>query len=351
MNLSERSIKLLSCLGKNPLGTNKELSKACGISPYLFKKHLRALYASKIVLGVSAQINRFAIGLMPVIATAEVNPDKLRKYERVLDIHPYTTYRMRCFGKDFNSFSIFEIPIHTTGLLRELFEWLSEKGLVSSSVLLFPSSKPFTTEIDFKYYDLEAEWSFDWKKWGLSILDLNVEPLDIVPDSVLYRLDEADMRILRQLSKDARRKKRDIAIESGVEPYHYSRRRKILEQLGVIEGYRIMAGMHLLQLASHVIISGHGSTEAMSRIASAVKLLPFQSYFFPTWNGFILYIITTALDLPVLLTSLRQYCDDIDVSLGDYRSTFRYWFYDLPFNDMKWQDDECLLTSLQKEIL
>ncbi len=156
---------------------------------------------------------------------------------------------------------------------------------------------------------------------------------------MLQRLDETDMSILRQLSKNAKRKNKDIAEVLGVEPYHLSRRRKALERMKVIKYYRVLVGNQLLQITSHAVLRCKASNGEISRVAAAVKQLPFQSTFIPLIDVFILYTTTTPLAFPVLVTALRKQCSSMEFMWCDYRSGYRYWFYDEPFKNRRWKAD------------
>jgi len=336
MELNARALKILTTLGQDPTCTNQELAKACGISPVSAKKHLAALFANRVVLGVSSQVDNFAVGLKPIIVMAEVGPENWKTYEKSLDIHPYTKYRIRCFGNCIGIFSLFAIPPHSDQRIIGFLERMKEKQIVQEYKLVTPITNIVTVETNFDYYDPEKEWLFDWKKWEKSLVNTEPQSLNGPARSVLHRLDSADMRILRQLSKDSRRKSRKIAEDAEVEPYHLSRRRKVMEKLGVIQGYRVLAGMHLLQLTSHAIIKCKCSIDTTYKVAAAVKLLPFQSTFIQTLEGFVLYTTTTAIDFPILATILLEQCDSAEISWCDYRSSFRYWFYDKPYADGEW---------------
>ncbi len=234
-------------------------------------------------------------------------------------------------------------------------ERLEEREIVREYKLVTPIMNILTVETNFDYYDPEKEWLFDWDQWEKALVNIEPQSLDRPNRSVLHRLDSADMRILRQLSKDSRRKSREIAAEAGVEPYHLSRRRKVMEKIGVIQGYRVLAGMHLLQLTSHAIIKCKCPVDTTYRVAAAVKMLPFQSTFIQTLEGFVLYTTTTAIDFPILVTILLEQCDSAEISWCDYRSSFRYWFYDKPFKDGEWNDDhdymvETVVSELEEYI-
>jgi DNA-binding Lrp family transcriptional regulator len=300
---------------------------------------METLYAKEIVYGVSAQINNFTVGLEPLIVMTKVGPENWMTFEKGLDLHPYTKYRIRCFGTCIGIFSIFAIPTHTTPTLLEFFDRLRKEGIIQGYKTINTLTNVLTVETDFSYYNPQEKWTFNWAEWKETLGNIEPERLNSPPQSVLHRLDKADMRILRQLSRDSKRKYKDVAADAEVEPYHLSRRKKAMEKKGVIQGYRVVAGMHLLQLTSHTILNCKCPTETTQRVAAAVKLLPFQSTFIQTLEGFVLYTTTTAIDFPPLVTTLLEECESVEIHWCDYRSSMRYWFHDEPFQDGKWQDD------------
>ena len=149
MELNSRALKILTTLGQNPTCNNQELAKACGISPVSAKKHLAALHESNVVLGVSAQVDNFAVGLEPIIVMAEVGPENWKTYETALDLHPYTKYRIRCFGNCIGVFSLFAIPPHSDQHIVDFMERLEEKKIVQEYELVTPLTNMATVETNF----------------------------------------------------------------------------------------------------------------------------------------------------------------------------------------------------------
>lgn len=339
MTLTFENLKILAALGRNPTGTNQSLCKDVGISAQSLKNRLDQLYSQKILLGVSATVSPFAVGLEAIAVFAEVSPENWGLFEKVCDDHPYTRYRIRTFGAVNGIFAIFSIPFHTTHILVDLLEKLKKRGSIQNYELVVPTSSYISSETDFGYYNVDTGWNFNWEKWEEILEKDGAVGLESPPPSVLPRLDETDMGILRQLSINVRRKNKEIAEVLGIEPYHLSRRRKALERMNVIKGYRILVGNQLLQITSHAVLRCKASTDEVSRIAAAVKLLPFQSTLIPVLNGFILYTTTTSLDFPILVTALRKQCSSMEFMWCDYRSGYRYWFYDEPFKNHQWKAD------------
>lgn len=346
------TLRILTAIGRDPLGSVRALSKSVGLSENTLKSRLSDLSTNKVLLGISAQINYTSVGLEPIAVFAEVEPDDFKVFEKVCKIHPYTRYRIRYFGSNTGVFSMFSIPQHTTYMLIDLFEKLQQRNLVKEYKIEIPTSTLLTVETSFDSYDAELGWNFDWQSWETAFNE--EEPLTISPHpNVLRRLDKIDMTILRQLTIDSRRKNNDLAAAAGIEPYHMSRRKKILEELGVIQGYRVLVGEQLLQLTSHAIIKCKCTIEKTRLFASAIEKLPFQSTLIPTLEGFILYTTTTSLDFPSLVMILRRFCASIESMWCDYRSSMRYWFYDEPFEDGAWRADadfmvDSVLNSLNE---
>ncbi|MEM3816171.1 MAG: winged helix-turn-helix transcriptional regulator [Candidatus Bathyarchaeia archaeon] len=344
------TLKILSALGKNPKALLRALSRDVGLSSVSLKKRIERMLSDKLLYGVSARINPFTLGLKMEIVFVEAAPDKLALVERVCDLHPYAHYRVRCFGPINGLFIIFYVPIDTTYLLIDLLEELTKDNIIQKWILEMPTSFPIGCEADYSFYEPGVGWKFDWSKWAKSIE--SIEPLEPkIEKNVLNLLDKIDMQILRELSKNILRRRSDIAKDAGVELYHLDKRWKRLEDLGVIEGYRILVGMHFLQLTSHVLFKCKSSMRNSMRIASAIKTLPFQSTFFFTSEGFILYIMMTPIDYSLLASALREYCERMEVYWCDYHSSLRYYFYDEAFSNGSWRSDiDFMVNSILEKI-
>lgn len=348
------ALKILSILGRKPKASLRSLSKEIGLSPTLLRRKIEKMLSDKVFYGISARINPFALGLEIVLTFVEVPPEKLLLFEKICDLHPYTHYRVRCFGPINGMFVAFQIPIGTTYLLTNLFEELLKRGLIEKWVLEKPTSFPIGCEADYSFYEPGVGWRFNWRSWAENINSL--EPFEPKKErNVLGLLSRVDMQILRELSKNILRKRGEIAKAVGIELYQLNRRWRRLEDLGVIEGYRVLVGTHLLHVTSYVLFKCKSSTGEAMKLASAVRRLPYQSIFFFTPNGFILYIMMTSSDYPFLASVLRKYCEKMEVYWCDYHSSLRYYFYDGAFSNGSWRSDvdfmvNYILRGIKEEV-
>ncbi|MEM4576206.1 MAG: winged helix-turn-helix transcriptional regulator [Candidatus Nezhaarchaeales archaeon] len=338
------SLRILSILGKKPKASLRNLSKEVGLSPISLRKKIEEMFNNGLLYGVSARINPHSLGLSLTPVFVDVPADKVVAFERVCDIHPYTHYRVRCFGSINGIFAIFQIPSDTTYLLVELLEELSKEGIVRKWLLESPLCFPVGSEADYSFYEPNVGWKFDWDAWAKSInSESSFEPKG--ERNVLSLLDSVDMKILRELSTNILRKRSEIARAVGIKLYHLNKRWKRLERLRVIEGYRVLAGLHVLQISSYIILRCKCSIKTAMKVASAIVKLPFQSTFYPTQYGFVLFIMTTSSDYPHLIAHLRDYCEEMSVFWCDYQSSIRYRFYDEAFSEGSWRSDRDFMVN------
>jgi len=338
MKLSSADLNVLSTLAKDPLGTVKDLSRRADMSPNTFSKHLKRLMDRGILVSVSAEICYPSVGLEPILFFFKAPFRSLYDLERILDLHPYTRYRIRCIGSCNGIYALFAIPSGANAYLLELIEALKEMDLITDYFYDTPIARWIYSENNFEYYDLECDcWRFDWKEWE-SMLDEISEPppLNKNPPSIRHRMNRKDMEILRYLSINAREKRRVIAEKTGVPVYHLCRRLSFFEENDVIDAYRIIVHGIASKLLVMVMFDCECSLSTTRLFAYAIRKLPFQSTLIPTRRGFFLQTSIPSQDLAKLGASLQKRCSDVRVFWGDYESSMRYWFYHEPYAEGGW---------------
>ncbi len=338
VNLTDKDIRLLSALGRRPLESASVLCKEVGVTSATFSKRLKKLYDNKILLSISAEVNYPSLGLEPVFYFLESPFRFVKSVERALDLHPYTRYRVRSLGALNGLYTLFAVPAGTLNLLNEFVERLVGLGYVKDYYFDLSMGPWAYSETDFQYFNLDdGSWSFDWNQWESSVL-IDSPPHSCAegrPTSVLHELDGRDMRILRQLSMNAARRKKVIASEAKVPDYHLSRRWKKLEK-HVIDSYRVVVNREASKLFATLMFECDCTDPVRWKFTNALPTLPFQSTLMPSGRGFLLQTAIHSLDLPQLGRILQKYCRDVRVLWSDYSSSMRYWFWDEPFQGGEW---------------
>jgi len=356
--MDEVDLRILVALGERPLGDYKWLSNRVAISYSTLLKKLSKLVDSNILWGqgyVSAQINYSSVGLEFVAIFIEAMLENWTKIEKVCDLHPYIRYRIRCLGSVNGFLALFAVPVGTVSLLLRFLDELIKAGIIVKYSLHTPMNRWAYTEYNFNFYDIESgTWKFDWNNWQKSIEDTPAPPLRKYPPSVLSQMNEEDMQILRQLSINARMERKIIAKTVGIPPYQLSRRLRFYAENQVIDAYRIIFGSAILGLTTSALFECRDSVSVTEKFALAVPKLPFQSTFFPTQNGFILYVAIPASDFPIIATILQKYCSSVKIMWCDYSASMRYWFNDAPgsFRCGEWVSSrEFMVTDVLDKLL
>ena len=339
--------KILTALGRNPLATVVELSKELGINVKTLSKRLRRLIDEKILHSTSAQICPAPLELEPIVFFIDTKIKNVPLIEKIGEEHPYTTFCTRCLGSVNGLMKIFAIPRNSIKYLLELFNRLQEIGLVEKYVFFSSIAKWNYVETDFTHYDpITDNWKFDWKLWEEEVDSIrNVGELEGYPPSILHRMDEKDMKILRELSIDARVKLKDLSEKLGIPEYHLSRRIKFYLDNGVIEGFRLSLYSKASNLFDQFIFKCKCPVDVTARFMKAVKKLPFQLTFIPTQEGFTLVILLPPLGISYLGETLQKYVEKVEFMWADYRTSRRYYFYGEPFKDGRWQTDKKTLVD------
>ena len=157
------------------------------------------------------------------------------------------------------------------------------------------------------------------------------------PGSVLHRLTDKDMRVLRQLSINARERQNVIAERAEVPNYYMSRRLPFYEENNVIPKYRVVVHRSASKLFATIAFECHCSMSVTARFGNAISYLPFQTTLAPFEDGFFLQTSIPSIDLPMLGHILQKHCGEARVYWSDYDSSMRYWFWHEPFSDGGWE--------------
>ncbi len=336
--VDDADLKILTVLGRNPLGTVQEIGAQTGMTSATISIRLKKLRESGALFSVSAQLAYPALGLEPVVAFIEAPFKSLGRLESLFDRHPYTRYRVRCIGYYNGLYGLFGIP---EGSLPELRSFLDElkRGTIDEYRIDTSTGGWSYSEVDYTIYDMSKDvWSFDWSRWEAAVDSLDTAPpLPKPHSSVLKRLDLKDLRIIEQLTIDARRKGKRIAAEVSTTPYHITRRMKFLRENGVLDSFRVIVDKGVSRLVTTFMFLCRCPVDETMRFAEAFKSLPFQSTLIPIHQGFFVQASIPPLDLPILGSILQKRCEKVESLWSDYRSSMRYYFWPGAYRDGGWE--------------
>lgn len=337
MLLDSFDLQVLSVIARHPEKSIRELSFILKCNPKTLARRVEKLINGKILLGVAAYLCYSALDLELMATFIEAPSRNYELVERVLYYFPYTRYHIRCFGKVNGLFTLVAIPYGTLPLYLELLNILREKEVITKYSVHRNIARPIYSEPDFTLYDLkQGVWKFDWDRWGEEIPSAPTNFLRENPSSILYKLSEVDIKILEQLTANARIKRKKIAEKLGLPMYQISRRISFLEQSGVIDKYRALFGSMLFGLYTSALLKVETTVDEVSRVGYAFSKMPFQGTLIPIQEGFIMYLAMPPVNFPKLMNILLDHAHSIDVMVTDYGTSRRYWLWPGAFKEGRW---------------
>ncbi len=344
--VDDADLRILTALGRSPLGTVQEIGAQTGMTSATISIRLKKLRESGALFSVSAQLAYPALGLEPVVAFIEAPFKSLSRLESLFDRHPYTRYRVRCIGYYNGLYGLFAVP---EGSLPNLRAFLDElKGGTIEEYRLDTSVGGWSySEVDYGLYDMPRDlWGFDWSSWAAKVDALESAPtLPKPPASILKRLDMKDLRIIKEVTEDARRKGKRIAANIGTTPYHITRRMRFLRENSVLDSFRVIVDKGVSRLVTMFMFACYCPQDETRRFAAAFATLPFQSTLIPTPQGFFVQTSIPPLDLPVLGSILQRRCEKVESLWSDYRSSMRYYFWPGAYRDGGWEDTRVFMVD------
>lgn len=223
--LTPNEVALLIALQEKPRATFSKLAKRLDISVQtvsarydrLWKARYpesRQLKLPEVYRGiVQADFNTDALGLdLLHVFLHTKGPQRVKTLVKVLGNHPYTLYRGNVYGPYNGIYAQFGIPKGTIPLVEELFDSLVEKGLVDKYEIIEGSScDSIFTRPNLNNWEASTQsWTFDWNSWVQGFQKLDEPPSLQFPSKKQKLVDHLDMRILRLLTFDVRKKNTDI---------------------------------------------------------------------------------------------------------------------------------------------
>ncbi|MFX1254085.1 MAG: winged helix-turn-helix transcriptional regulator [Promethearchaeota archaeon] len=349
--LSVEDYRIIQKLERNPLMPYTEFASELGISWPTAKKRVNELKIRGVIRTPVAIYSNELLGLrrMSFIWTLESRKD-LSFMEKFCDIHPYTHYRCRGYGRGFILFTQFDVPPEVIPQMNELSTLLQEERYVRDITTLESSGARLETFPDLQYFDLDArEWVFDWNEW-LSLILQQSETLTSKTSTPSLSLDEwdpIDFQILRNLTANAETKQADLMREFDLSRTETHRRySKVFENL--ISSVRLSYNRILFDLVNtHLFWVRHPDKAQLHRFFNLMGSSPppfrmgldilKQDGFF-LWAGAVpsIHEHHLAFSLWQLFGTFETYT--LDTSIGN---SMLYWFYpnNFDFDTHYWRTD------------
>lgn len=274
--------------------------------------------------------------------------------------HPFVLYRGRCYGNFTGIYIQYRIPTGTSEFLISLSEEMKEKGLIKNYFYVERDREEISVSIksSLDCWDREKQqWIFNWEKWSKEFTNFSNNESLLIKEkkSIVNNLDIVDIRLLAQLTLDARKKNIDMIDELKLDKeeagiaQRISRKLSYLKQ-NAVQDYRVFLNWQSFDLYQTILIRGFTIRDTALQLRNylyygckgKVSPFPFESLFFLSSEGFIWYVRAPPSHLSQLMNFILQVTGSHDVYLIDYRYSNFYYLWDETFDNQKqdWKRDQ-----------
>jgi len=217
-------LKLLFALQEQPVAPASVLAKQIGVSAPTARAWLESLKKEQVYVSVHSNLRSRRIGLELDDFVLQVTSHKaLEKIEKFCWNHPYASYRARVFGGNVQGIMLqFRQPNAARSHLLNAFNVMKRNGRISEirelPTLNEEYGSSFTRPRIEAWNPDKMGWEFDWDEWWAACpKKIQSKPKLQTKVDELVPLDELDVRIIQEISMNARRKNIEIIEALGMD--------------------------------------------------------------------------------------------------------------------------------------
>lgn len=258
-----------------------EFAAELGISWATAKKKVNELKNRGVIRTPMALCDHERLGLHRISFIWIINDKKsLLLLEKLCDIHPYTIYRCRGYGKGFILYVQFYVPPETIPLMKEFSIILKEQGYLSEATVMESSGINLETFPNILYFDFKTnKWNFDWNSWT-NLVSKQSQTIKQKKTSKISLKDweSVDFEILRSLTTNAEVKQADLMREFKLSRTEIHRRyNKVYKNL--VSSVRLQYNRIIFNLVNtHLFLISEPNIKARNQFFNLMKdsPLPFR---------------------------------------------------------------------------
>jgi DNA-binding Lrp family transcriptional regulator len=372
VHVDSKDLEIILALQENPLASVSTIAKRVNMSISGTAIRLNKINENKeTIIRVNSELNLKALELEIYDFFYKVDTKKSLDIieKKVGYYHPYLSYRTRCIGKFSGVYMQFRSPKGSLNYHFDLSDELRKRNIISDYKLVKRNTVETSLVIKsaLKFWDSKNQtWNFDWKTWrsGFDYISPTSISQSTNDKSILNELSDLDMKLLRELTVDARQKNIDFIRKLGMENENgiaqkVSRRLSFLKD-HAISSFRTFLDYRVFDFYQTIVIHakctknvarklrnylliGIGKETKEIEYTSDVKLLafPFQGVFVITEDGFQWYIRAPPSHMSEIVDFIWSICPQHDLFWTSYKDAFSYHFWDETFDskNKKWKTD------------
>jgi len=322
---------LFQYLQKHPKANFSQVANALDITDKTAKAHYQYLVDNGYITGIRAKIKPESLGLETISFLVKVSDlNKVSLVEKLADFHFFTSYRNRILGSFQGLFLQFNIPENAIRFLEALFIKLKNLNVIEKFEKIQSAEFKTSTSPEFEFYNNEkGEWIWDiepWKEYYNEASD-DIKGITTTEDNVLQRIQNLDLKLIRDMTINAKQAHNDLAEKFQVTPVRISRRMAFLNEF--VTDYVLLYRRAKVQPVDLVLFRGRCSEINRNKLFNTIKSvpIPFDTGFNLLAEGFL-----WRLNIPPTYTSLFSdflwsISEELDFYRLDHYKSKLYYFY------------------------
>ena len=363
--MNTEKLKLLFALQEQPVAPASVLAKQVGISAPTARAWLEALKKEQVFVGVHANLKSRRMGFeLDDFVLQVTSHEALEKIEQFCWNHPYTSYRARVFGGKVQGIMLqFRQPESARPHLLKAFDVMKKEGFITNIRELPTLNEEYGSTYTRPRIDAwnpeVMGWEFDWEKWW-NACPKEVEKRPKVPKNVdeLVLLDELDVKLIQEISMDARRKNIEIIEAIGLDKTEPGIQQKISSKLKrldeeIVESYRLYINWTHFDVYNTPVIIAEAEEAITDRLISylSTSRFPFGSSIRKISSGFVWSARLPSAHLSELLSLVWKITKSHEILIIDYKQSQVYglWAEAFDVKTNSWRSDKefCLDSPLK----
>jgi DNA-binding Lrp family transcriptional regulator len=303
MTIEEKDLPLLIALQQHPLAPASKLAEIVGVSTPTIITRLEDLKKDKSYYSVYADLKAEALGLEIVDVILQVRELENISFieQKICYEHPYTLFRIRCFGERNGLFLQFRIPKGSRKNLLKLLDHLKKDNKIHDYFIpnYLPNTRKIFTNANLaNWQPAMMKWSFDWDEWISKLSTMGSKKLELNNGkSYLKKLDDLDIALLQALTMNARRKNTEIMAALNLDkntvglPQKVSRRLQFLREK-IVSQFRVFLKWDTFEIYNSFLIVANCPPDKKFQLQNTLYYnpIPFESLYKVTKNGFMWYL-------------------------------------------------------------
>ena len=330
---------LFQYLQKHPKANFSQIAGDLDITDKTAKAHYQYLIENGYIEGVRAQFKPRTLCLETISFLVKISDmEKIELLEKLADFHDFTIYRNRILGAYQGLFIQFNIPNDSVRYLEALFIKLKDLNIIEAFEKIQVEKRKTSTSPEFEFYDnVKGEWIWDiepWREEYERASEINVFDAEKEID-VLNRVQQLDLKLLREMTINAKQAHNDLAENFQVTPVRISRRMTFLNEN--VTDYVLHYKRAKVQMVDLVLFRGKSSEIDRTKLYNTLRKspIPFDTGFNLLSDGFLWRMNVPPTYTSIFSDFLWSISEKLDFYRLDHYKSRKYYFYGDPYNHEK----------------